>query len=78
MTFRRLELMSCFSFKKTKSMSALLEERSKRKNVRGEANTTVLNAKSQTASQSLTSLVDRVKRRSGVTSDDGDIKRRKL
>jgi hypothetical protein len=57
-------------------MSALLEERSKRKNTRGEALTTTLSAKSETP-QSLTSLVERVKRRSAVTSD-GDIKRRKL
>jgi hypothetical protein len=56
-------------------MSALLEERSKRKNIRGEALTT-LSAKSETP-QTLTSLVERVKRRSAVTSD-GDIKRRKL
>ena len=57
-------------------MSALLEERSKRKNTRGEALTTTLSAKSETP-QSLTSLVERVKRRSAVTPD-GDIKRRKL
>jgi len=66
-------------FKRTKSMSALLEERSKRKNIPSEALTTVLSAKSD-APQSLTSLVERVKRRSAVTgtSDDGNIKRRKL
>jgi hypothetical protein len=64
-------------FKRTKSTSALLEERSKRKNIRGEALTTVLSAKNETP-QSLTSLVERVKRRSAVTSDDDDIKRRKL
>lgn len=58
-------------------MSALLEERSKRKNIGGEALTTVLGAKSETP-QSLTSLVERVKRRSAVTSDDGGIKRQKL
>jgi hypothetical protein len=58
-------------------MSALLEERSKRKNIRGEALTTTIGAKSETP-QSLTSLVERVKRRSAITSDDGDIKRRKL
>jgi hypothetical protein len=58
-------------------MSALLEERSKRKNIRGEALTTILSAKNETP-QSLTSLVERIKRRSAVTSDDGDIKRRKL
>jgi len=64
-------------FKRTKSMSALLEERSKRKNIPGETLTTILSAKSVTP-QSLTSLVERVKRRSAITSDDGDIKRRKL
>jgi len=58
-------------------MSALLEERSKRKNIRGEALATILIAKSE-PSQSLKSLVERVKRRSAVTSDDGDIKRRKV
>jgi len=58
-------------------MSALLEERSKRKNISGEALTTILSAKSENP-QSLTNLVERVKRRSAVTSDDGDIKRRKL
>jgi hypothetical protein len=58
-------------------MSALLEERSKRKNIRNEAHTTMRGLKSGTP-QSLTSLVERVKRRSAVTSDDGDIKRRKL
>jgi hypothetical protein len=58
-------------------MSALLEERSKRKNIRGEALTTTIGAKSETP-QSLTSLVERFKRRSAITSDDGDIKRRKL
>jgi hypothetical protein len=58
-------------------MSALLEERSKRKNIRGEALTTTLSAKGETP-QSLTSLVERVKRRNAVTLDDGDIKRRKL
>jgi hypothetical protein len=77
MTLGRLELIWCFSFKRTKSTSALLEERSKRKNIRGEALTTVLSAKNETP-QSLTSLVERVKRRSAVTSDDDDIKRRKL
>lgn len=58
-------------------MSALLEERSKRKNIPGEALTTALSARSDTP-QSLTSLVERVKRRSAVTADDGDVKRRKL
>lgn len=58
-------------------MSALLEERSKRKSIPGEALTTVLSTKNDTP-QSLTSLVERVKRRSAVTSDDGDIKRQKL
>lgn len=58
-------------------MSALLEERSKRKNIRGEALATTLSTKNETP-HSLTSLVERVKRRSAVTSDDGDIKRRKL
>jgi len=58
-------------------MSALLEERSKRKNIHGEALTTTLSAKAENP-QSLTSLVERIKRRSAVTSDDGDIKRRKL
>lgn len=58
-------------------MSALLEERSKRKNVRGEAHTTMRSLKSGTP-QNLTSLVERVKRRSAVTSDDGDIKRQRL
>lgn len=56
-------------------MSALLEERSKRKNVHSEA--TVQGLKSGTP-QSLTSLVERVKRRGLITSDDGEIKRRKL
>jgi hypothetical protein len=58
-------------------MSALLEERSKRKNVHSEAHTTVQSLKSGTP-QSLTSLVERVKRRGLITSDDRDIKRRKL
>jgi hypothetical protein len=58
-------------------MSALLEERSKRKNVRGEHHTNVQSLKSGTP-QSLTSLVERVKRRSAVTSNDVHIKRRKL
>jgi hypothetical protein len=57
-------------------MSALLEERSKRKSIHGEALTTTLSAKSETP-QSLTSLIERVKRRNVVTSDDGVIKRRK-
>jgi hypothetical protein len=57
-------------------MSALLEERSKRKDIRSDGLTTALNAESENP-QSLTSLVERVKRRSAIT-DDGDIKRRKL
>ncbi|KAI0004151.1 hypothetical protein BJV74DRAFT_875884 [Russula compacta] len=61
-------------FKKTKSMSALLEERSKRKNVRGEAHTTVRSSRSETTQ----SLIERVKRRNVVTSVDRDAKRQKL
>ncbi|KAI9512922.1 hypothetical protein F5148DRAFT_1279424 [Russula earlei] len=54
-------------FKKTKSMSALLEERSKRKNVRSD---THQNSKSGTP-QSLTSLIESVKRKDRFTSHDG-------
>jgi uncharacterized protein YaaR (DUF327 family) len=69
--------MRCFSFKKTKSMSALLEERSKRKAVRGE--TYMRDQISQDGTtQSLTSLVENVKRKNAVTSDLGDAKRQKL
>lgn len=67
--------MWCFSFKKTKSMSALLEERSKLKTVRGEAHTT--NRVSQGGTpQSLRSLVESVKRKNAV--DSVDAKRQKL
>jgi len=62
-------------FKKTKSMSTLLEERSKRKSLQDEALTTKGVPKSGTP-QSLTSLVESVKRKSAVTA--GYAKRRKV
>jgi hypothetical protein len=65
-----------FSFKKTKSMSALLEERSKRKNDRAEARTGAQISKNETR-QSLASLVESVKRKRAVI-DNGDAKRQKL
>ena len=58
-------------------MSALLEERSKRKNVRSEAHKVVRFPKGGTP-QSLTSLIESVKRRNAVTSVGGDTKRQKL
>ena len=57
-------------------MSALLEERSKRKNVHGEAPTTMRISKGGTT-QSLASLVESVKRKNAVTSDGGGAKRKK-
>ncbi|KAI0257372.1 hypothetical protein BJV78DRAFT_1116643 [Lactifluus subvellereus] len=62
-------------FKKTKSMSALLEERSKRKSLQGETLTTEGVPKSG-APRSLTSLVESVKRKNAVTA--GYAKRRKF
>jgi hypothetical protein len=56
-------------------MSALLEERSKLKTVRGEAHTTNRVSQSGTP-QSLTSLVESVKRKNAV--DSVDAKRQKL
>jgi len=67
--------MWCSSFKKTKSMSALLEERSKLKTARGEAHTTNRVSQGKTP-QSLTSLVESVKRKNAV--DSVDAKRQKL
>ncbi|KAI0307985.1 hypothetical protein B0F90DRAFT_1807324 [Multifurca ochricompacta] len=64
-------------FKKTRSMSTLLEERSKRKNARDGAHTAVQVPKSG-ALHSLSRLVESVKRKGTVTVEDGDIKRRKL
>jgi len=64
-------------FKKTESMSALLEERSKRKKVNGEAPTTARISKGGTT-QSLASLVESVKRRNAATSDGGGAKRKKF
>ena len=71
-------LMLGFSFKKTKSMSALLKERSTRKNVRGDATHTSARTSKSGTPQSLTSLVESVKRRNMVTLNDGDTKRQKL
>ncbi|KAH9004264.1 hypothetical protein EDB86DRAFT_3209250 [Lactarius hatsudake] len=61
------------NFKKTKSMSALLEERSKRKTPGDQARA----ASQGVTSQTLSSLVESVKRK-GVTVGDSDTKRRKL
>ncbi|KAF8272901.1 hypothetical protein EI94DRAFT_1826515 [Lactarius quietus] len=64
------------NFKKTKSMSALLEERSKRKTSGGQARAAERASQGATR-QTLSSLVDSVKRR-GVTVGDSGTKRRKL
>ncbi|KAH9065970.1 hypothetical protein EDB87DRAFT_1554816 [Lactarius vividus] len=61
------------NFKKTKSMSALLEERSKRKTPGDQARATSQGVTRQT----LSSLVESVKRK-GVTVGDSGTKRRKL
>lgn len=58
-------------------MSALLEERSKRKSVNSEAFTTMRISKGG-ATQSLASLVESVKRRNAPTSDGGGAKRKKF
>lgn len=63
------------SFKKTKSMSALLEERSKRHHGREEVPGSVSKAKEQ---NSLGSLVESVKRKSHMTGESHAGKRRKL
>lgn len=57
-------------------MSALLEERSKRKNVNGGAPTTMRISKGGTT-QSLASLVESVKRRNAASDGDG-AKRKKF
>jgi len=63
------------SFKKTKSMSALLEERGKRQRGPGEVPGSVPKVGGQ---KSLDSLVENVKRKSRVVRDDRVGKRRKL
>ena len=57
-------------------MSALLDERSKRKNANGEAPTIMRISKGGTT-QSLASLVESVKRKNAVTSGGGSAKRKK-
>lgn len=58
-------------------MSALLDERSKRKNVLDEAHTNARGSKGGTP-QSLAGLVESVKRRNVIASDSSDAKRQKL
>ena len=71
------------SFKKTKGMSALLDERSKRqKDHQGEASERASSKKNTAESEpksSLKSLVESVKRKSAAASDQPGVgKRRKL
>lgn len=58
-------------------MSALLDERSKWKNVNGEALTTTRVSKDGTT-QSLARLVESIKRKNAVTSGGDSSKRKKL
>lgn len=58
-------------------MSALLDERSKRKNVSGEAPTIMRVSKGATT-HSLASLVESVKRKNAVTSGGDSAKRKRL
>ena len=71
----------CYSFKKTKSMSALLEERQKRRKEKS-SNPDTVNLPAQTATSSqpnLKSLVESVKRKSAAATEHGGTgKRRKL
>lgn len=63
------------SFKKTKSMSALLEERSKRQEGREEVSGSVSRTEGQ---KSLDNLVENVKRKSHAIGENRVGKRRKL
>ena len=71
----------CYSFKKTKSMSALLDERSRRqqeKTSKSRESTIVKHSESGAPQPSLKSLVESVKRKSAVLDAPGVGKRRKL
>lgn len=69
-----VENRSAHSFKKTESMSALLEERSRRQGGRAEASA----SGSVSSRKSLESLVENVKRKSDAIGEDNSGKRRKL
>lgn len=76
--FSKLLFMnSTFSFKKTKSMAALLDERSKRQNNHRNEDRAP-NRTDGRGNRSLTSLVESVKRKSAVAEHQVDGKRRKI
>ena len=73
---KRFSADKSLSFKKTKSMSALLEERSKRK-MPGDQARAAEQASQGGRTQTLSSLVESVKQK-GVTAGNSGAKRRKL